>query len=164
MARNLITVEQAPSPETDKRLVEFYGYWQGLRQGGNIPYRKDFSPAAIPSLLPFVVLVDVLDNPRDFRFRLTGSAFYQAVGQELTGQLIGDVFPPDFGSEVFAGWNAIVENGGPNWARGSLWREERDFLDWQGVLLPLQAADGTINQLVGAAAFNVRTPSRPTTR
>jgi hypothetical protein len=108
---------------------------------------------AIPKLLPSVFLVDVLDDPRGFRFRLVGTAFTQAAGQELTGLRIGEIFPPEFQAQVFDGWNAIVENYGPNWALGMMWLKERDYLQWQGVLLPLQSQNGKIDLLMGAGVF-----------
>src|SRR5580765_1817946 len=137
-----IVVEWTPSNATHKNLLDLYSYWQSLRTCSGSPYRKDFRPAAIARLLPWVVLVDVLNNPRDFRFRVVGTKFLTASGQELTGRLIGEVFPPEFRNEVFEGWNAVVENGGPNWATGALWVKDKDFIKWQGVILPLREENG----------------------
>jgi len=154
MTATSIFVEWAPNDATDKKLLDLYTHWQSLRTGNALPYRKDFRPAAIARLLPWGFLVDVLNNPRDFRFRLVGSKFLTASGQELTGRLIGEAFPPEFRKEVFEGWNTVVEKGGPNWATGTVWVKEKDFMKWQGVILPLREESGTINQLIGAAAFN----------
>ena len=156
MALRLITVERAPNPNTAKSLLQAHAYWLSLCSEGSTPYRRDFKPTAIPGLLPSICLIDVLNGPRDFRFRLVGTAFRDVSGQELTGRLIGEVFPPEFRQEVFDGWNAIVENGGPNWASGRLWLKEREFLNWQGVALPLRAPSGETDQLLGAAAFSGR--------
>jgi hypothetical protein len=155
MSLRSIVVESTPNSTTDKRLLDLYAYWQALRRGDSIPFRKDFRPAAVSRLLPSILLIDVLNNPRDFRFRLAGNDFLTATGQELTGRLIGEVFPPEFRQDVFERWNAVVENGGPNWGRGKLWIKERDFMNWQGVVLPLRAEDGSVHQLLGAAAFEV---------
>jgi hypothetical protein len=152
----LITVERTSSPTTDKRLLELHAYWLSLSSEGSTPYRGAFKPAAIPSLLPSIFLIDVLNGPRNFRFRLVGTTFKTASGQELTGRLISEVFPPEFHQEVFDGWNAVVENGGPNWARGRFWLKEKDFLNWQGVALPLRAPNGATDQLLGAATFSSR--------
>jgi len=147
-----ITVEWAPNATTDRRLLELHAYWLTLGRDGTVPDRKRFNPRAIAKLLPSVFLVDVLDDPRDFRFRLVGTAFTQAAGQELTGLRIGEIFPPEFQAQVFDGWNAIVENYGPNWALGMMWLKERDYLQWQGVLLP-QSQNGKIDLLMGAGVF-----------
>ena len=155
MTHKLIVVERTANSATNKILLDVYAYWQSLRSGDSIPYRRDFRPAAIRRLLPYIILVDVLNDPRDFQFRLVGTAFITVTGQELTGRLISEVFPPQFRMEVFEGWNAIVENGGPNWACGNVWIENKDFISWQGVALPLRAETGSVDQLVGAGVFNM---------
>ena len=120
-----IVVEWTPNLATDRLLLDVYAYWQSLRRGDSIPYRTDFRPVAVTTSLPSIFLIDVLNNPRDFRFRLVGTAFMTVTGQELTGRLIGEVFPPEFRQQVFEGWNAVVENGGPNWGSGQLWIKEK---------------------------------------
>jgi hypothetical protein len=149
-----IIVAWEPNAETDKRLLQVHAYWTGICHDGRPPERVDFSPAAIPHLLPWILLVDVLDNPRDFRFRLVGTAFTQIVRQDLTGLRVTEAFPPEFASRVLDGWNEVIANGGPNWARGKLWKKEREFIHWQGVILPFWSPGGAISQLLAAAAFH----------
>ena len=44
-------------------LVEFLEYWRGKCDGRAMPARADIDPLEIPRLLPYVYLVDVLDDP-----------------------------------------------------------------------------------------------------
>jgi len=150
-----IIVEREPHPDTDKRLLQVHAYWSNIRQDGRPPERNDFNPAAIPHLLPNIFLVDVLNDPRDFCFRLVGTTFLKATSQNLTGLKVTEAFPPEFSSQVLAGWNNVVEKGGPNWARGKVWMKEREFISWQGVALPFQSPGGEVLQLLGGAVFSV---------
>src|SRR5436190_2826857 len=80
----------------DHRLHQVHAYWQSRRAGRQMPSRSDIDPTDIPGLLPFVFLVEVLNEPRDFRFRLAGTHFSEFAGMEVTGRTIGEVFPPAF--------------------------------------------------------------------
>jgi hypothetical protein len=150
-----IIVEKEPSSATDNRLLQVHAYWSSIRINEQPPNRSDFDPADIPDLLPNIFLVDVLSNPRDFRFRLVGTAFLQATTRDLTGLRITEAFPPEFSSQVLAGWNNVVENGGPNWARGQVWQKEREFIAWQGVILPFRSPSGQALQMLGGAVFSI---------
>jgi len=150
-----IIVEREPNFATDKRLLQVHAYWSRICCNGQPPDRSDYNPADIPHLLPNIFLVDVLNDPRDFRFRLVGTAFLKATRQELTGLRITEAFPPEFSSQVIAGWNDVIENGGPNWARGKVWKKEKEFIAWQGVILPFRSRSGEALQLFGGAAFSM---------
>ena len=69
-------------------------YWQGLRRGRHLPARTDIDPAEIPKLLPGTILVDVLRDPLDFRYRLVGTAIVETYGEELTGRFVDELFTP----------------------------------------------------------------------
>jgi hypothetical protein len=152
-----ITADWTARTSTDSRLLDVHAYWLTLGNRGSVPLRQNFSPKAIPRLLPFVILIDVVKEPRDFRFRVVGTAFSRAVAQDVTGRCIGEVFPADYRDEVFERWNAVVEHGGPSWGSGEMWAKERDFLRWQGVALPLHSDNREVNQLLGAAVFDRKT-------
>ena len=51
-----------------------------------MPRRCDVDPAEIPRLLPFVMLVEVLEKPLDFRFRLVGTEIDAITAVGLRGQ------------------------------------------------------------------------------
>jgi hypothetical protein len=51
-------------------------YWSGKRGERAVPLRADIDPADIPSLLPYVMLLDVERAPMRFRYRLAGSNTY----------------------------------------------------------------------------------------
>lgn len=71
---------------------EMFAYWASLRRGANLPARVDLHPSSMKRLLPTVSLIDVVDQPRDYRLRLAGTGLYGVYGREITGRLIGDVY------------------------------------------------------------------------
>ncbi len=72
-------------------LREFYEYWDAKRGSRAMPSRADMDPIDIPRLLPYVFLVDVLDEGADFRYRLVGGGIHTHVGSDLTGRRLSEV-------------------------------------------------------------------------
>jgi len=73
---------------------ELFAYWASLRAGGRLPARRDIDPARFKRHLPGVSLIDVADDPLDFRVRLAGTGLYGVYGGEITGRRLGDVYAP----------------------------------------------------------------------
>jgi hypothetical protein len=61
---------------------EFFEHWQSMkrRDGGKIPYRHDFDPARIKSLLPHTFVGESRDE-NTFMIRLIGTWIEQFIGQ-----------------------------------------------------------------------------------
>ena len=76
-------------------LRRLYDYWSDKRGDRRWPSRDQILPAEIPSLLPFVVLVDVLGGGLDegphFLLRLVGTDV--AFGVDPTGSLLHEAVP-----------------------------------------------------------------------
>ncbi len=80
----------------DARLRALFGYWREKRGDRAMPARADLDPLEIPTLLPIVGLVDVLDGGARFRYRLTGTEIVDVDGHDPTGRFL-DEAPPDAG-------------------------------------------------------------------
>lgn len=151
-----IQVEQSPSESTDWRLLRLHGYWVSLCRGGEIPNWKDVKPSGVPrGVIRYVFLLDVLNNPRDFRFRLAGTAFGEGSGLEVTGLSINEVFPPAYGAKVLKLWSHAVDARKVLWGSGHVWTEQMSFMPWQGLVMPLRSDDGEVVQLIGGAVFDI---------
>jgi hypothetical protein len=149
----LITADWDMEKLREPLLRDLHAYWSARRGDRPLPARADIDVVEIPTLLPYVFLVEVLAEPRDFRFRLAGTHFGETTGQEVTGKRIAEVFPPQFGDEVRRIWSKAVEERRPVLGRGNLWISGREFVKWEGVVLPL-ACDQTINMLLGGIVFH----------
>lgn len=150
-----ITANWDMTGAVDQRLRQIHAYWKSRCLDRQMPARPDIDPLDVPPLLPFIFLVDVLNGPRDFRFRLAGTHFRESVGSEVTGQLIGDVFPPAFNAEVHYYWSECVNRREPAIGSGNLWIPGRDHVRWEGIILPLSPDDATVNMLLGGAIFTI---------
>jgi hypothetical protein len=105
--------------------------------------------------LQFIFLVDVLDDARDFRFRLAGTHLRDSLGIELTGRLIGEVFPPEFNAEVQYYWSECVKRRAPAVGSGKLWIAGRETVEWEEILLPLSPPNESVNMLLGGGIIKI---------
>jgi hypothetical protein len=149
----LITADWDMGKLREPLLRDLHAYWSALRGNRPLPARADIDVVEIPTLLPYVFLIDVLAESHDFRFRLAGTHFGETTGQEVTGKRIAEVFPQQFGDEVRRIWSKAVEERRPVLGHGNLWISGREFVKWEGVVLPL-ACDQTINMLLGGIVFH----------
>jgi hypothetical protein len=141
---------------TDSRLTEIYEFWRSRCRDGVLPSRADIDPTRLaPRLLPFLFLVEVLEDPRDFRFRLAGTHFRDITGAEATGRRIAEVFPPGFADEVRYHWDSCVERKAPKLGSGNLWVPDRNHIRWEGIVLPLSPDGDCVNMLLGAVIFRL---------
>jgi len=100
--RGIRTEEIPPSPLTD----EAWAYWNRIRRGRAVPLRADFDPCDIPRLLPSTALVEVLSDPRDFRFRLLGTAIDRITSRNLQGRRFSEI---PFLTPGNKGWEEYAE-------------------------------------------------------
>jgi hypothetical protein len=66
-------------------------YWNRLRAGRPMPARADLSPGDIPKLLPYVILMDVLHGPLDFRYRLIGTEIDRVCRRNYKGAKMSEL-------------------------------------------------------------------------
>lgn len=67
-----------------------YEYWLEIKGSSGLPSRKLFNPMTLPSALPYIVMMDVLENERKFKIRLIGSK--TKVPSHFMGKYVND-FP-----------------------------------------------------------------------
>lgn len=84
-------------------------YWERMRGDRSLPSRRDLDPTEIPSLLPFVMLVDVEPDPLDFRFRLIGGAVEKIVARHTKRRRFSTISFMAAGNPVWADYAEVVE-------------------------------------------------------
>jgi len=79
-----------------------------------MPSRKDIDPVQLPrEYLPDLMLIDVLHDPRRYRYRLVGTNIVGATGEDRTGGFFQDV--PFFQAypAMLQQYENVVETGQP---------------------------------------------------
>lgn len=135
------------------RLIE---YWRGLAPGpGLLPGRRHFDPMRVPDLLPNLWLIDVVcGTPNRYRFRLIGSALFDAGAPMRVGMFVdelGDRIDQKASQSTFDG---VVNARQLDWRRGSPIIRHLKFLSaLERVLLPLAEDGETVDVILGMTVF-----------
>jgi len=71
---------------------ELFAYWASRRQGARLPCRANIHPAHFKRHLPTVSLIDVENDPREYRLRLAGTGLFNVYGREITGRSLEEIY------------------------------------------------------------------------
>ena len=115
--------------------------WEGGAGTGRLPARKDVGVLDIPQLMPHMALVDILSDPLDYRYRLTGTKFVDMIGHDRTGMRAREIFSGPALDETPRMLGMLVQTRAPLAFEGTLYWLGRDYHRFQALCLPL-ASDG----------------------
>lgn len=121
----------------DPDLCRLYAYWADKRGDRLFPARRDIDPSEIKSLLPYVMLVDVLREPLDFRIRLAGTEIVSRFGEELTGRLLAQIDLDGEAVSIFDCYASVVDSGEPRLDEEEFVRNDGRYMHYARLLLPL---------------------------
>ena len=88
-------IAAAPADIHVPALRGLWSYWNGKRIDGRLPGRAAINPFELRPWLGHLLLMDVIDNGRDFRYRLHGTVLVQLFGADLTNKLVSRLAVPD---------------------------------------------------------------------
>ena len=149
----------------DKRMLALYHYWDSKRAGRLMPARGDIDPTEIPTLLPFILLIDVINDGADFRYRLVGTDIVRWVGNDLTGRTFTEVLPAGNYASYIAGLvrDAIGQRR-PLYSEGGFVVDGRVDRQVRRLVLPLSADGTTVNMVLCGQIAIAAAKSGPTTK
>lgn len=79
-----------PGDMAAEKLGFLLQYWNGLRHGTNLPRTSEIDPLQMRQALGHVMLIDSIEDGRDFRYRLYGSLLVGVSGFDMTGRLLSN--------------------------------------------------------------------------
>jgi hypothetical protein len=80
------TAEQVPTPP----LKFLAARWSGLASGASLPAVASIDALELKPALGYIILLDPIDDGRDFRVRLFGTSISSVSGFDLSGRLLSD--------------------------------------------------------------------------
>jgi hypothetical protein len=128
-------------------LSRVLAYWERKRGDRFAPCRADIDPADLIEALPRVMLADVIQEPLDFRYRLSGTGICDIHGQEPTGLRPRDLNPPAFGALIHQHYCLAVHRREPLLHIIVLDTQERSR-SYARLLMPLSENGRTVTMLM----------------
>jgi hypothetical protein len=128
---------------------EMFAYWASRREGGRLPGRKAIHPQHFKRHLPTISLIDVFDEPRDYRLRLAGTGLYGVYGREITGQTLEDVYAAQAAAYWRGELDKIVESRRPGVGVHSLAWRGAPHLSILWLRMPLAGNGRDVDMILG---------------
>ena len=152
-----ITVERNATSADHPVLRAVKDYWQEKRAARLMPARRDINPAELKASLRQILLVDVLPDAEDFRYRLLGSRLRPYFPHEATGRTMREALAPFGEFTVMATlevYRMVVEGRAPVRVTGPGDTFAQPSKFFEAMLLPLGDDDETVNMVFGAFEFD----------
>lgn len=132
------------------RLRRLHEEWLALRDGDRLPRRDQLQIDRLGYVLPNLNLVDVQRDPLDFRCRVHSVKGSDYVGANLTGRSVRDYPDPTYAAFVWAVFEAAMRSREAKLVSERLIVTGSRIFRWEGVVMPLEAADGEVDKLLVA--------------
>lgn len=142
----------------DHPVLRFFkDYWDLKRDGRLMPSRADLRPSEMKEHLGWVILVDVLPDFTDFRYRTIGTRVSQYFFSDDTGKTVSEAFGR-YGEAAARSAVAVFAKTArdrvPVRSYGDAGWIGRAFLDFDALYLPLSDDGETANMVLCAFTFD----------
>jgi hypothetical protein len=130
----------APAGLVQPATRDAYAVWQTQRGARRMPSRADMTPRAMKTFLRFIALAEIVDNGKDFRFRVVGEGIASKQKLSLIGKTLTEVdrMVPGFGTFLRDLYQQTVQQRDALAYRGTYVRKaDRHPFTYEAVIVPL---------------------------
>lgn len=120
-----------------------------------MPSRAMLDPIDIPSLLQYIVLTDVIDGGKRYRYRLVGTDFVRNFGYDPTGKYLDEAIEdPGFMDYIHSICCEILETKRPSYFEIDFSAvDPTRYRKIERLILPLSSDGNSVDMLIGAHIF-----------
>jgi hypothetical protein len=156
MLADIQVVDNARELPAMARVI--HDYWLSKCGGRRMPRRADIDPIEIsPQLLPFVQLVDVVNDDRRYIYRLNGTQDVRVRGHDPRGKSVKDAFWGPDAEDALGCYDRVVAERAP--IIDPVPYDNGEFISDFSLFLPLSDDDETVNMII---VFSTNHESKPT--
>lgn len=147
---------QIPMPViTTPQLRTLAELWGSKRRDETIPCRSDFSDDDLRPWFGNLLMVDVVDGPHQFRFRLMGTSLVDAAHRELTGKFFDEADISGYEPDVLDDYAAVLQIRAPVCRTRRYSPAPGTFMEhwriYERLLLPLARDGNSIDRILGCS-------------
>ncbi|USG62934.1 PAS domain-containing protein [Sneathiella marina] len=128
-------------------------HWQNARKEHLLPSRSDFDLAVLAPILPNIVLLDVIENPLDFRYRVIGNVAMQNFTKNYTGISMSEIPGKGPDSAVFSSLKTVVQSKEPCAQNIPYVGPNHDFKKISSLALPLAKDHVNVDKIMIIVEF-----------
>ncbi|MEI9929237.1 MAG: PAS domain-containing protein [Rhizomicrobium sp.] len=145
-----------PAIHEPQALAFIRDYWEMQRGAAAMPRRRDVAPNDMKAYLPHILLADVVQNGKDFRYRLVGSELQRYFSGNPTGVLMSSAltaFGQDTVERTIAVYRQVTTRRKPLRIRGAGMIYSQDAKTFDALLTPLSDDGENANMILGTFVF-----------
>lgn len=125
-----------------------FAYWSSKHDGDALPGRANVDPLEMRAFLVNIVLLDVLRDPLDFRYRLIGGVVRHHLSADLRGQSMRQISHQAPPSIIFESCRQVVDSSQPLSSAIPYVGPHKDFRAAEDLILPLASDGRTVDMLL----------------
>ena len=129
-------------------IIAFHDFWLGKCRGRAMPARADFDPAEMVAFLPGIALIDVVDDPRRFVYRLLGTREVAMRGNDATGKGVAEGYFASSAEAALASYDDVVCRRAPRFEQRRFITPDNRIGHEQTVILPLSDDGRAVNKMI----------------
>lgn len=133
----------------DPRPLRLLADWRAKFRGELPPSREQFEPQNLMEHLGHLIVLETEPEERDFRYRLVGTEIVETVGRDVTGQLVREAYDVRAVQVI----RYLADNALPGRIFGRVDWQDKPFLYYETLILPLSSDGRTVDRLLGEMVF-----------
>lgn len=133
-------------------------YWHKRCCDRPMPRRRDIDPADLKSVLPHMMIFAVVDDGRDFIYRLVGSRIREFLSADYTGQRLLEVEATKPADTILENFQACRKYRKPVLGNIPYVGPKSDIVTMEDIVLPLSSDGKTVDQIIVVLDFLSRLP------
>jgi hypothetical protein len=131
-----------------------YEHWQALRGRNSIPPSAAFDVHRLPTLLPNIVMYDVVGGTDRYTVRLIGEEVGRFIGSDSTKRPVGMIVPRRAAEAMIRILDTVVTHRTPFFRAGRAhWGEPQNERAFESCFLPLSTSRETVDVILCAISF-----------
>jgi hypothetical protein len=142
---------QARSPA----IAAAVAYWRAKAAGAAMPSRAQLDPVEMRAFLKKILIIDRMENG-DFVFRLCGTEIAEGNRQDLTGRRADAESLGASAPQFLEAYRHAVAARAPVFFIGHMWWQQRGYVSFEQVILPLSSDSAAVDKLLCVVDFEIR--------
>jgi hypothetical protein len=139
---------EPPSQIRSPAVRSLFAYWDRIRAGRIAPSWSEIEPGEIKSLLPYLIVAEILDSPFDIRYRLIGMAVVEAFGFDFMGKTLSSLERDSGAPSWFPVYRQFLARRGPCFGQYKIPLGVSQFDLVDAAAFPLSDDGNTINRFI----------------
>lgn len=140
--------ELVPNDGIPGKLQVLLSYWSRKKGSRIAPARGELWPEEIVSLLPYVMLIDLVGPEKRLRYRLIGTELDRLFGRSMTGRFLDEMDYNGLQALVVADYAKVAQDAEPSWTRWKFLTGQGRLIEYERVALPLSRDGLTVDMLL----------------